>query len=158
MIKCDELMGARTHLYCTQARQKAKHLYIFVLQFYILATELLHLYNYQEETLCCVQYSKFSFLNEQNTKFSLSHFLDKIIIFPPENKYTLTISSFGFLKMRFKIALLKDRLWAIRSRCSLQKSYKSNCKEWHEWFSCFLRANRTFALLLKKTSDFLEKN
>ena len=54
----------------------------FVLQFYILATELLHFYNYQEEILCCVQYSKFSFLNEQNTMFSLSHFLDKIIIFP----------------------------------------------------------------------------
>ena len=61
MIKCDELMGARTHLYCKQARQKAKHLYIFVLQFYILATELLHFYNYQEETLFAFSIPSFHF-------------------------------------------------------------------------------------------------
>ena len=36
---------------------------------------------------------------------------------------------------------------------SLQKSDESKSlfnKEWHEWFACFLKANRTFALLLLK--------
>ena len=57
-----------------------------------------------------------------------------------------------------KISLLKERPWAI---CSLQKSDESELlfnKDWHEWFTRFLRANHTFTLLLSINDWFAQKN
>ena len=77
--------------------------------------------------------------------------------------------------LQLLIALLKERPWAICSRCSLKKSdheriaFVALCKrvmraicsqslskrEWREWFARFFC---TFALSLSKTSNLLEQN
>ena len=95
--------------------------------------------------------------------FNLYRSIRQFLSFPQLSLFSLQGWEFAIslFTLSHKIALLKERPWVIRSRRSLKTSDESESvfnKERREWFTRFLRTNRTFALSLSKIERFARNN
>ena len=109
------------------------------------------------------------------------HSIPSGTLIPGPNPWNLQgwVFALSLFAILLKISHIKERLWAIRSRCSSKRATVSNhfrrsliwttvsellssfCKkEWHEWFAhaySVLKSNESESITVSKMSDSLEK-